>query len=54
MTILVIAEHNNASIKATRLNTVAVAAEIGGEIHLLIAGFNAQGSGGGGKDRVNR
>ncbi|AYQ44076.1 electron transfer flavoprotein subunit alpha [Burkholderia lata] len=46
MTILVIAEHDNASIKAATLNTVAAAAEIGkcvgGDIHVLVAGHNAQ------------
>ncbi|VWB44475.1 electron transfer flavoprotein subunit beta [Burkholderia lata] len=44
MTILVIAEHDNASIKAATLNTVAAAAKIGGDIHVLIAGHNAQGA----------
>ena len=38
MSILIIAEHNNASIKAATLNTVTAAAKIGGEIHLLVAG----------------
>lgn len=38
MSILVIAEHNNSSIKVATLNTVTAAAKIGGEIHLLIAG----------------
>jgi electron transfer flavoprotein alpha subunit len=42
MTILVIAEHDNTSIKAATLNTVAAAAKIGGEIHVLVAGSNAQ------------
>ena len=40
MTILVIAEHDNASLKAPTLNTVAAAAKIGGDIHILVAGFN--------------
>jgi electron transfer flavoprotein alpha subunit len=44
MTILVIAEHDNASIKGATLNTVAAAQKIGGEIHLLVAGHNAQGA----------
>jgi len=48
MTILVIAEHDNASIKGATLNTVAAAHEVakfvGGEIHLLVAGHNAQGA----------
>ncbi|KMQ80673.1 Electron transfer flavoprotein, alpha subunit [Candidatus Burkholderia pumila] len=42
MTTLVIAEHDNASIKAATLNTVAAAAKICGDIHLLVAGSNAQ------------
>ncbi|WP_206999496.1 electron transfer flavoprotein subunit alpha/FixB family protein [Trinickia mobilis] len=42
MTILVIAEHDNASIKGATLNTVAAAQKIGGDIHLLVAGHNAQ------------
>jgi len=40
MTILVIAEHDNASLKAATLNTVAAAQKIGGDIHLLVAGAN--------------
>ncbi|MFT4505053.1 electron transfer flavoprotein subunit alpha/FixB family protein [Caballeronia sp. 15711] len=42
MTILVIAEHDNASIKSATLNTIAAAQKIGGDIHVLIAGSNAQ------------
>ena len=38
MSTLVIAEHDNASIKAATLNTVTAGARIGGEIHLLVAG----------------
>ncbi len=38
MTILVIAEHNNAALAAATLNTVAAAAAIGGDIHVLVAG----------------
>ncbi|MBC8752575.1 MULTISPECIES: electron transfer flavoprotein subunit alpha/FixB family protein [Paraburkholderia] len=44
MTILVIAEHDNASIKAATLNTVAAASKIGGDVHVLVAGSNAQGA----------
>ena len=43
MSILVIAEHNNSSIKAATLNTVTAAAKIGGEIHLLVAGSGCAG-----------
>jgi electron transfer flavoprotein alpha subunit len=42
MTNLVIAEHDNGSIKAATLNTVAAAQKIGGDVHVLIAGHNAQ------------
>ena len=38
MAILVIAEHNNAALAAATLNTVAAAQQIGGDIHLLVAG----------------
>ncbi|MDP3166714.1 MAG: FAD-binding protein [Hydrogenophaga sp.] len=41
MTALVIAEHNHASIKGATLNTVAAAAQCGGDVHVLIAGHNA-------------
>ena len=41
MTALVIAEHDNASIKAATLNTVTAALACGGEVHILIAGHNA-------------
>lgn len=42
MTNLVIAEHDNSSLKPATLNTVAAAAEIGGDIHILVAGKDAQ------------
>ncbi|TGU58683.1 electron transfer flavoprotein subunit alpha/FixB family protein, partial [Mesorhizobium sp. M2D.F.Ca.ET.147.01.1.1] len=42
MTNLVIAEHDNQSIKAATLHTVAAAQKIGGDIHVLVAGHNAQ------------
>lgn len=40
MTILVIAEHDHQQLKAATLNTVTAALKIGGEVHLLVAGFN--------------
>ncbi|MBD7978848.1 electron transfer flavoprotein subunit alpha/FixB family protein [Serpens gallinarum] len=43
MAILVIAEHNNAALAAATLNTVAAAAKIGGDIHVLVAGQNVAG-----------
>lgn len=42
MTNLVIAEHDGASIKAATLNTIAAARKIGGDIHVLVAGYNVQ------------
>ncbi len=38
MSILVIAEHDQQTLKAATLNTVAAAARIGGDIHVLVAG----------------
>jgi len=38
MAVLVIAEHDNASLKAATLNAVSAAARIGGDIHVLVAG----------------
>lgn len=40
MSILVVAEHDNASIKGATLNTIAAAVAIGGDVHLLVAGSN--------------
>ncbi|MFM0740572.1 FAD-binding protein [Paraburkholderia xenovorans] len=42
MTILVIGEHDNTSIKPATLSTIAAAQQIGAEIDLLIAGSNVQ------------
>ena len=44
MTILVIAEHNNAEVKVATLNTVAAAQKFGCDVHVLVAGHNAQGA----------
>ncbi len=41
MSILVIAEHDNTSVKGATLNTVTAAAQCGGDVHVLIAGSNA-------------
>jgi electron transfer flavoprotein alpha subunit len=40
MVALVIAEHDNASIKGSTLNTVTAAAQCGGDVHILVAGAN--------------
>jgi len=42
MSILVFAEHDNSTLKAETLKTVAAAKAIGGDITLLVAGFNCQ------------
>ena len=38
---LVIAEHDNASIKGATLNTITAALACGGDVHVLVAGHNA-------------
>ncbi|MCB1823270.1 MAG: FAD-binding protein [Candidatus Competibacteraceae bacterium] len=42
--LLVIAEHDHATLKAATLNTVTAARNIGGEIHLLVAGNHCAGA----------
>ncbi len=44
MTVLVVAEHDNASIRGATLNTVTAALACGGDVHLLVAGHNAGGA----------
>ena len=44
MAVLVIAEHDHGTLKGATLNTVAAAQKIGGEIHVLVAGHNADGA----------
>ena len=41
MTILVIAEHEHALLKGATFNTVTAARQCGGDVHVLVAGFNA-------------
>jgi len=41
MAALVIAEHDNASVRGATLNTVTAALKCGGDVHVLIAGSNA-------------
>ena len=41
MTALVIAEHDNASVKGATFNTVTAALACGGDVHVLVAGLNA-------------
>lgn len=42
MTTLVIAEHDNAELKPVTLNVVQAAAEVGGDIEILVAGAGCQ------------
>ena len=42
--VLVVAEHDNATVRGTTLNTVTAAMQCGGEVHVLIAGSNAGGA----------
>ena len=44
MAVLVIAEHDNASLRKATLHAVAAARKIGGELHVLVAGHQAQGA----------
>jgi electron transfer flavoprotein alpha subunit len=41
MSILVVAEHDNKTVKKATLNAVAAAQKLGGEIHVLVAGAGA-------------
>jgi electron transfer flavoprotein alpha subunit len=41
MSILVIAEHDNATLKGATLNTVTAALQCGTDVHVLVAGSNA-------------
>ena len=41
MSVLVLAEHDQQSVKKATLSTVAAAKKIGGDIHVLVAGHNA-------------
>jgi electron transfer flavoprotein alpha subunit len=42
MTTLVVAEHDNAALKAATLHTLGAAKQIGGEVHVLVAGEGCQ------------
>ena len=41
MSILVIAEHDHTSLKSATLHTIAAAQKLEGDVHVLVAGFNA-------------
>jgi electron transfer flavoprotein alpha subunit len=42
MTILVVAEHDNAALKPATLHTLGAAKQIGGDVHVLVAGQGCQ------------
>lgn len=42
MSVLIIAEHDNKSLKPATLNAVTAATQIDSEVHLLVAGFECQ------------
>ena len=44
MTALVIAEHDNKQMKGGTANAVTAAAKMGGDVHVLVAGANADGA----------
>jgi len=44
MTALVLAEHDNTTIKGPTLNAVTAAAKAGGDVHVLVVGHNASGA----------
>ncbi len=44
MTALVIAEHDNASLKSSTAHTITAAAQCGGDVHVLIAGHDCAGA----------
>lgn len=44
MSVLILAEHDNQSIKPATLNTIAAAQKIGGDIHVLVTGSECAGA----------
>lgn len=44
MTVLILAEHDGTSLKASTYNTVTAAAQIGGDIHIVVLGHKAEGA----------
>jgi electron transfer flavoprotein alpha subunit len=44
MAILVLAEHDNQSVRKATLHTVAAAKKLGGDVHVLVAGHNCGGA----------
>src|SRR4026209_353860 len=46
MSVLVVAEHDNKTVKKATLNTIAAAQKLGADIHVLVAGHNAAAAAG--------
>src|SRR6185369_6188184 len=44
MSILVLADHDNATLKGATLNAVTAATKLGGDVHVLVAGQNCDGA----------
>ena len=44
MSVLVLAEHDNKTVKKATLNTVAAAQKLGGQVHVLVAGQGVAGA----------
>ena len=44
MSVLVVAEHDHGTLKGATLNTVSAAAQCGSDVHVLVAGQNAEGA----------
>ena len=44
MAILVVAEHDNAQLRGSTLNTITAAQRLGGEVHVLVAGSGVAGA----------
>ncbi len=44
MTALVIAEHDNAQLRPATLNALTAAAQMGGDVHVMVAGHQASGA----------
>lgn len=45
MSVLLIAEHDNAHLKGATLNTITAATKCGGDVHVLVAGHSCAGAG---------
>ena len=44
MAVLVVAEHDNQVVRKATLNALAAAQKLGGDVHVLVAGLQAEGA----------